>query len=57
MTVRLPVLRVAANAAMLIDDFLDEAHLPFVHAAAIGGAGPEPIPADSDTASRLSGAS
>ena len=43
-TVRLPVLRVEANAAMLIDNFLDEAHLPFVHAATIGGAGPEPIP-------------
>jgi phenylpropionate dioxygenase-like ring-hydroxylating dioxygenase large terminal subunit len=43
-TVRLPVLRVVANAAMLIDNFLDEAHLPFVHAATIGGAGPEPIP-------------
>jgi phenylpropionate dioxygenase-like ring-hydroxylating dioxygenase large terminal subunit len=39
-----PVLRVEANAAMLIDNFLDEAHLPFVHAATIGGAGPEPIP-------------
>jgi phenylpropionate dioxygenase-like ring-hydroxylating dioxygenase large terminal subunit len=43
-TVALPVLRVEANAAMLIDNFLDEAHLPFVHAATIGGAGPEPIP-------------
>ena len=43
-TVRLPVLRVEANAAMLIDNFLDEAHLPFVHAATIGGAGPETIP-------------
>lgn len=43
-TVRLPVLRVEANAAILIDNFLDEAHLPFVHAATIGGAGPEPIP-------------
>jgi phenylpropionate dioxygenase-like ring-hydroxylating dioxygenase large terminal subunit len=43
-TVRLPVLTVEANAAMLIDNFLDEAHLPFVHAATIGGAGPEPIP-------------
>ena len=43
-TVRLPALRVEANAAMLIDNFLDEAHLPFVHAATIGGAGPEPIP-------------
>jgi phenylpropionate dioxygenase-like ring-hydroxylating dioxygenase large terminal subunit len=43
-TVRLPVLQVEANAAMLIDNFLDEAHLPFVHAATIGGAGPEPIP-------------
>jgi vanillate O-demethylase monooxygenase subunit len=43
-TIRLPVLRVEANAAMLIDNFLDEAHLPFVHAATIGGAGPEPIP-------------
>jgi phenylpropionate dioxygenase-like ring-hydroxylating dioxygenase large terminal subunit len=43
-TVRLPVLRVEANAAMLIDNFLDEAHLPFVHAATIGGAGPEVIP-------------
>ena len=27
-----------------IDNFLDEAHLPFVHSATIGGAGPEPIP-------------
>src|SRR6202050_4899224 len=43
-TVRLPVLRVEANAAMLIDNFLDEAHLPFVHAATIRGAGAEPIP-------------
>ncbi len=43
-TVRLPVLQVEANAAMLIDNFLDEAHLPFVHAATIGGAGPEVIP-------------
>jgi len=43
-TVFLPVLRVEANAAILIDNFLDEAHLPFVHAATIGGAGPEPIP-------------
>jgi phenylpropionate dioxygenase-like ring-hydroxylating dioxygenase large terminal subunit len=43
-TVRLPVMQVEANAAMLIDNFLDEAHLPFVHAATIGGAGPEPIP-------------
>ncbi len=43
-TVRLPVLQVEANAAILIDNFLDEAHLPFVHAATIGGAGPEPIP-------------
>jgi phenylpropionate dioxygenase-like ring-hydroxylating dioxygenase large terminal subunit len=43
-TVFLPVLLVEANAAMLIDNFLDEAHLPFVHAATIGGAGPEPIP-------------
>jgi phenylpropionate dioxygenase-like ring-hydroxylating dioxygenase large terminal subunit len=42
--VTLPVLRVEANAAILIDNFLDEAHLPFVHAATIGGAGPEPIP-------------
>jgi len=40
----LPVLRVEANAAMLIDSFLDEAHLPVVHAATIGGAGPEVIP-------------
>jgi len=43
-TVRLPVLTVEANAAMLIDNFLDESHLPFVHAATIGGAGPEVIP-------------
>jgi phenylpropionate dioxygenase-like ring-hydroxylating dioxygenase large terminal subunit len=43
-TVRLPVVRVEANAAILLDNFLDEAHLPFVHAATIGGAGPEPIP-------------
>jgi vanillate O-demethylase monooxygenase subunit len=42
-TVIQPVLRVAANAAILVDNFLDEAHLPFVHAATIGGAGPEPI--------------
>jgi phenylpropionate dioxygenase-like ring-hydroxylating dioxygenase large terminal subunit len=43
-TVILPVLRADANAAMLVDNFLDEAHLPFVHAATIGGAGPEVIP-------------
>ena len=42
-TVIQPVLRVPANAAILVDNFLDEAHLPFVHAATIGGAGPEPI--------------
>jgi phenylpropionate dioxygenase-like ring-hydroxylating dioxygenase large terminal subunit len=35
---------VEANAAILIDNCLDEAHLPFVHSATIGGAGPEPIP-------------
>lgn len=43
-TVFLPAVQVEANAAILIDNFLDEAHLPFVHAATIGGAGPEPIP-------------
>jgi phenylpropionate dioxygenase-like ring-hydroxylating dioxygenase large terminal subunit len=43
-TVFLPVIEVEANAALLIDNFLDEAHFPFVHAATIGGAGPEPIP-------------
>ena len=43
-TVVLPVLQVEANAAILLDNFLDEAHLPFVHAATIGGAGPEVIP-------------
>lgn len=43
-TVRLPVVTVPANAAIMVDNFLDEAHLPFVHAATIGGAGPEPIP-------------
>jgi vanillate O-demethylase monooxygenase subunit len=43
-TVVLPVIRVEANAAILVDNFLDEAHFPFVHAATIGGAGPEPIP-------------
>jgi len=43
-TVMLPVLRVEANAALLVDNFLDEAHLPFVHQATIGGAGPEAIP-------------
>jgi vanillate O-demethylase monooxygenase subunit len=43
-TVFLPVVQVAANAALLIDNFLDEAHFPFVHAATIGGAGPEAIP-------------
>jgi phenylpropionate dioxygenase-like ring-hydroxylating dioxygenase large terminal subunit len=42
-TVIMPVLRVPSNAAILIDNFLDEAHFPFVHAATIGGAGPEPI--------------
>jgi phenylpropionate dioxygenase-like ring-hydroxylating dioxygenase large terminal subunit len=42
-TVIMPVMRVEANAAILVDNFLDEAHLPFVHAATIGGAGPEPI--------------
>jgi phenylpropionate dioxygenase-like ring-hydroxylating dioxygenase large terminal subunit len=43
-TIILPVIQVQANAAILIDNFLDEAHFPFVHAATIGGAGPEPIP-------------
>jgi phenylpropionate dioxygenase-like ring-hydroxylating dioxygenase large terminal subunit len=43
-TVFMPVVQVPANAALLIDNFLDEAHFPFVHAATIGGAGPEPIP-------------
>jgi vanillate O-demethylase monooxygenase subunit len=43
-TVILPVVRVESNAAILVDNFLDEAHFPFVHAATIGGAGPEPIP-------------
>jgi vanillate O-demethylase monooxygenase subunit len=43
-TVFLPAVQVPANAALLIDNFLDEAHFPFVHAATIGGAGPEPIP-------------
>src|SRR5262249_48944336 len=33
-----------ANAAILTDNSLAEAPLPFVHAATIGGAGPEPIP-------------
>jgi phenylpropionate dioxygenase-like ring-hydroxylating dioxygenase large terminal subunit len=42
-TVIMPVTRVPSNAAILIDNFLDEAHFPFVHAATIGGAGPEPI--------------
>lgn len=42
-TLPLPALRMPANAALLIDNFLDEAHFPFVHAATIGGAGPEPI--------------
>lgn len=42
-TVHLPVVRVEANAAILLDNFFDEAHFPFVHAATIGGAGPEPI--------------
>jgi phenylpropionate dioxygenase-like ring-hydroxylating dioxygenase large terminal subunit len=43
-TVILPVFQMETNAALLIDNFLDEAHFPFVHAATIGGAGPEPIP-------------
>jgi phenylpropionate dioxygenase-like ring-hydroxylating dioxygenase large terminal subunit len=43
-TVILPVFQMEANAALLLDNFLDEAHFPFVHAATIGGAGPEPIP-------------
>jgi len=43
-TIFLPVTQVEANAAILIDNFLDEAHFPFVHAATIGGSGPEPIP-------------
>jgi vanillate O-demethylase monooxygenase subunit len=43
-TVSMPVVEVKSNAALLIDNFLDEAHFPFVHAATIGGAGPEPIP-------------
>jgi hypothetical protein len=37
-------MRVEANAAILVDNFLDDAHLPFVYAATIGGAGPEVIP-------------
>ena len=49
-TVFLPVVRVEANAAILLDNFLDEAHFPFVHAATIGGAGPEPIPRPRSTA-------
>lgn len=53
-TVVLPALRVEANAAMLVDNFLDEAHLPFVHAATIGGAGPEVIPRASVSRSGLS---
>ncbi|MCU1499460.1 MAG: Rieske (2Fe-2S) domain protein [Acidimicrobiales bacterium] len=32
----LPVLRAAASAGLLIDNFLDVAHFPFVHAATIG---------------------
>lgn len=43
-TIHLPVMRVDTNAALLIDNFLDEAHLPFVHQKTIGGAGPEVIP-------------
>jgi phenylpropionate dioxygenase-like ring-hydroxylating dioxygenase large terminal subunit len=43
-TASMPVVEVKSNAALLIDNFLDEAHFPFVHAATIGGAGPEPIP-------------
>jgi phenylpropionate dioxygenase-like ring-hydroxylating dioxygenase large terminal subunit len=42
-TVIMPVMPVPSNAAILVDNFLDEAHFPFVHAATIGGAGPEPI--------------
>ena len=42
-TIMLPAMRIDANAAILLDNFLDEAHFPFVHAATIGGAGPEPI--------------
>ena len=42
-TVVMPAMRVPSNAALLVDNFLDEAHFPFVHAATIGGAGPEPI--------------
>jgi phenylpropionate dioxygenase-like ring-hydroxylating dioxygenase large terminal subunit len=38
-TVFLPVMRVEANAAILLDNFLDEAHLPFVHAATIARQG------------------
>jgi phenylpropionate dioxygenase-like ring-hydroxylating dioxygenase large terminal subunit len=43
-TVVFPVVQVEANAAVMIDNFLDEAHFPFVHAGTFGGAGPEPIP-------------
>ncbi len=39
----LPSLRVAAAAGLLCDNFLDEAHFPFVHAATIGAATPEII--------------
>lgn len=39
----LPPTEVGVNPAFLIENFFDEAHVPFVHTATIGGAGPEPI--------------
>lgn len=42
-TTFLPPSDVRVDAAFLTENFFDEAHVPFVHTATIGGAGPEPI--------------
>jgi len=39
MSVDLPALHVSAGAGLMIDNFLDVAHFPFVHAATIGDEG------------------
>ncbi len=42
-TVVLPPSEVKVNAAFVVENFIDATHVPFVHKATIGGAGPETI--------------
>lgn len=41
--IELPVVDVAATAAQIVDNFLDIAHFPFVHAATFGGGADERV--------------